>query len=81
MVTVFDEITFYGGGNELMDPMITEIVDQENLERKGLSLATQIGMVNQMPLSENETYSSVNGVNELPVILENGTKEEVESTV
>jgi len=83
MTTVksFDEITFNGGGSELMDPMITKVVDQINLERKGAKAKEALGFVDTRPLSSKETYSSVNGVNELPTILENGTKEEIEVSV
>lgn len=83
MTTVksFDEITFNGGGSDLMDPMITKVVDQINLERKGAKAKEALGFVDTRPLSSKETYSSVNGVNELPAILENGTKEEIEVSV
>ena len=77
----FDEITFNGGGNELLDPMITKVVDQINLERPAMAAKKVLGYVDVKPLSVNETYSSVNGVNELPEILENGTKEEMELSV
>jgi hypothetical protein len=77
----FDEITFNGGGNELMDPMITKVVDQVNLAREGREVKAQLGFVDTRPLSSNETYSSVNGVNELPSLNENGTKEEMELSV
>jgi len=80
-VTAFDEITFNGGGNDLMDPMITKVVDQMNLERTGKDVKKLLGFVDTKPLSSNETYSSVNGVNELPAINENGTKEEMEVSV
>jgi len=80
-VTSFDEITFNGGGSELMDPMITKVVDQINLAKSGTAAKAQLGFVDTRPLSEKETYSSVNGVNELPAILENGTKEEIELSV
>lgn len=77
----FDEITFNWGGNELMDPMITKVVDQINLERKASEVKAQLGFSDTLPLSANETYSSVNGVNSLPTINENGTKEEMELSV
>lgn len=77
----FDEITFNGGGNELMDPMITKVVDQINLERTGKEVKAMLWFVDTRPLSSNETYSSVNGINELPAINENGTKEEMELSV
>ena len=80
-ITTFDEITFNWGGSELMDPMITKIVDQINLERKGAKVKEALCFVDTRPLSSKETYSSVNGVNELPDILENGTKEEIEVSV
>jgi len=64
-----------------MNPMITKVVDQINLERKGALVKENLGFSNTRPLSSKETYSSVNGVNELPVILENGTKEEIELSV
>ena len=80
-VTSFDEITFNGGGSDLMDPMITKVVDQINLEREGKQIKAILGYVDTLPLSANETYSSVNGVNELPAINENGTKEEMELSV
>jgi hypothetical protein len=57
--------------------MVTKVVDQMNLERKATSAKVKLGFVDTKPLSENETYGSVNGVNELPTILENGTKEEM----
>lgn len=79
--TTFDEITFNGGGSELMDPMITKVVDQINLERKSSEVKAQLGYKDELPLSANETYSSVNGVNSLPEINENGTKEEMELSV
>lgn len=81
MVTTFDEITFHGGGSELMNPMITKVVDQINLEREGGDVKTCLGFTDTRPLSSKQTFSSVNGVNELPVILENGTKEEIETSV
>ena len=77
----FDEITFNGGGSELMDPMITKVIDQINLERKGIKAKQALGFTDTRPLSSKETYSSVNGVNELPSILENWTKEEIEVSV
>ena len=76
-ITTFDEITFNWGGNELMDPMVTKVVDQMNLERKATAAKAKLWFVDTKPLSENETYGSVNGVNELPKILENWTKEEM----
>ncbi len=77
----FDEITFNGWGSDLMDPMITKVVDQINLERKWAKVKEALGFTDTRPLSSKETYSSVNGVNELPSILENGTKEEIEVSV
>jgi hypothetical protein len=41
-ITSFDEITFNGGGSDLMDPMITKVVDQINLEKKGVAVKTQL---------------------------------------
>ena len=64
-----------------MDPMITKVVDQINLERKASEVKMQLGFSDTLPLSSNETYSSVNGVNSLPTINENGTKEEMELSV
>lgn len=81
MVVAFDEITFNGGGESLMDPLITRTVDQINLERKTKNVKADLGFVDTMPLSSKETYGSVNGVNELPKLLENGTKEEIEQAV
>jgi len=80
-VTSFDEITFNGGGSELMNPLITKTVDQINLERKGAKAKESLWFSDTRPLSSNETYSSVNGVNALPTILENGTKAEIETSV
>jgi len=80
-VISFDEITFGGGGSELMNPLITKTVDQINLERKWSKAKESLCFSDTRPLSSTETYSSVNGVNELPVILENGTKEEIEVSV
>jgi len=81
MATIFNEITFYGGGNELMNSMITKTIDQVNMERKAKDTMGKLGFTPTIPLSENETYGSVNWVNELPVINENGTKEEMELSV
>ena len=80
-LTAFDEITFNGVGSDLMNPMITKVVDQINLERDTKNVKSELGFVDTKPLSEKETFGSVNGVNELPKILENGTKEEIEKAV
>jgi len=80
-MTEFNDIVFTGSGSELMDPLVTETVDQRNISRKGKDARDVIGVVNKMPLNSNETFSSVNGVNELPTINENGTYEEMVMTV
>jgi len=64
-----------------MDPLVTESIDQRKLSRKGIDTRNVLGVTNKMPLNSNETFSSVNGVNELPVINENGTYEEMSSSV
>lgn len=77
----FNDIVFTGSGNELMDPLVTQSVDQRNLERKGKNATDLIGIANKTPLNDDERFGSVNGVNELPTINENGTYEEMTSTV
>jgi len=73
----FNDIVFNGSGSELMDPLVTETVDQRNLARKDKDAREVVGVVNKMPLNSKETFSSVNGVNDLPEINENGTYEEM----
>jgi hypothetical protein len=77
----FNDIVFTGSGNDLLDPLVTGSVDQRNLERKGKATLGVIGISNKQPLNDDERFGSVNGVNELPKINENGTYEEMTSTV
>lgn len=80
-MTPFDEITFNGGGNELFNALVTDSIDQIDLERKGKEVKAMLGFTDTIPLSVNEVYSSTNWVNSLPEINENGTKEEMELSV
>lgn len=77
----FNDITFEGNGSELMDALVSESVDQRNIERKAGNVRGVIGIVNKIPLNADERFSSVNGVNALPKINENGTYEEMETSV
>lgn len=78
---IFDEITFSWGGNELLDALITDTIDQIDLERGGKEVKALLGYTDTKPLSVNQMFSSTNGVNSLPEINENGTKEEMELSV
>ena len=74
-------ITFNWGGNETLDALITETVDQQDLIEESKDLMEKLMFVNKKPLQKNEQFGSINPVNELPGLNENGTKEELERIV
>jgi len=61
--------------------LITESVKQENLVEESKDLKAKLMYTNKRPLQINEEFGSINGVNELPLMNENETKEEMERII